>query len=290
MSKSEFDANQFKIGQRNSWDNVAVGWNKWWKTFEKGAQKVSNKLVELAEIKPGQRVLDIATGIGEPAITAARTVGDKGHVIATDISTQMLAIGRERAIAQGLQNMIEFREGDAESVDLPNSSFEAVLSRWGLMFLPNLRMALDNIQKSLINGGRLAAAVWGEPDKVPFINLPMTFVREQLQLPPPPPGIPGPFSLADVDAFKNSLLESGFGDIHHENIDATFEYDSAEDYVRFIQDIAAPVNMMLANETEKRREEIWKGLTDQVRLKFKDSTSGRVNLNNKVICLVGRRQ
>jgi ubiquinone/menaquinone biosynthesis C-methylase UbiE len=290
MSKSEFDANQFKIGQRNSWDNVAVGWNKWWKTFEKGAQKVSNKLVELAEIKPGQRVLDIATGIGEPAITAARTVGDKGHVIATDISTQMLAIGRERAIAQGLQNMIEFREGDAESVDLPNSSFEAVLSRWGLMFLPNLRMALDNIQKSLINGGRLAAAVWGEPDKVPFINLPMTFVREQLQLPPPPPGIPGPFSLADVDAFKNSLLESGFGDIHHENIDATFEYDSAEDYVRFIQDIAAPVNMMLANETEKRREEIWKGLTDQVRLKFEDSTSGRVNLNNKVICLVGRRQ
>lgn len=290
MSKSQFDANQFKIGQRNSWDNVAVGWNKWWKTFEKGAQKVSNKLVELAEIKPGQRVLDIATGIGEPAITAARTVGDKGHVIATDISTQMLAIGRERTIAQGLQNMIEFREGDAESVDLPNSSFEAVLSRWGLMFLPNLRMALDNIQKSLINGGRLAAAVWGEPDKVPFINLPMTFVREQLQLPPPPPGIPGPFSLADVDAFKNSLLESGFGDIHHENIDATFEYDSAEDYVRFIQDIAAPVNMMLANETEKRREEIWKGLTDQVRLKFEDSTSGRVNLNNKVICLVGRRQ
>ena len=272
MSKSQFDANQFKIGQRDSWDNVAVGWNKWWKTFEKGAQKVSNKLVELAEIKPGQRVLDIATGIGEPAITAARTVGDKGHVIATDISTQMLAIGRERAIAQGLQNMIEFREGDAESVDLPNSSFEAVLSRWGLMFLPNLRMALDNIQKSLINGGRLATAVWGEPDKVPFINLPMTFVREQLQLPPPPPGIPGPFSLADVDAFKNSLLESGFGDIHHENIDATFEYDSAEDYVRFIQDIAAPVNMMLANETEKRREEIWKGLTDQVRLKFEDST------------------
>ena len=290
MSKSQFDANQFKICQRDSWDNVAVGWNKWWKTFEKGAQKVSNKLVELAEIKPGQRVLDIATGIGEPAITAARTVGDKGHVIATDISTQMLAIGRERAIAQGLQNMIEFREGDAESVDLPNSSFEAVLSRWGLMFLPNLRMALDNIQKSLINGGRLAAAVWGEPDKVPFINLPMTFVREQLQLPPPPPGIPGPFSLADVDAFKNSLLESGFGDIHHENIDATFEYDSAEDYVRFIQDIAAPVNMMLANETEKRREEIWKGLTDQVRLKFEDSTSCRVNLNNKVICLVGRRQ
>ena len=161
MSKSQFDANQFKIGQRDSWDNVAVGWNKWWKTFEKGAQKVSNKLVELAEIKPGQRVLDIATGIGEPAITAARTVGDKGHVIATDISTQMLAIGRERAIAQGLQNMIEFREGDAESVDLPNSSFEAVLSRWGLMFLPNLRMALDNIQKSLINGGRLADSCLG---------------------------------------------------------------------------------------------------------------------------------
>ena len=71
MSKPEFESNQYKIGQRKSWDSVAGGWHKWWKTIEKGGQKVSDKLVELAEIKPGQKVLDIATGIGEPALTAA---------------------------------------------------------------------------------------------------------------------------------------------------------------------------------------------------------------------------
>src|SRR5574341_96979 len=113
MKKSEFDPAQYKISQRKNWDSVASGWQKWWRTFEKGAQKVSDKLVELAEIGPGQKVLDIATGIGEPAITAARTVGIKGHVTATDISPEMLAIGRERAQLEG-RKTIDFKEGNAE--------------------------------------------------------------------------------------------------------------------------------------------------------------------------------
>jgi ubiquinone/menaquinone biosynthesis C-methylase UbiE len=86
MSRPGFGSNQFKISQRKSWDGVAAGWQAWWKTIEKGGQKVSDKLFGLAAIKPRQKVLDIATGIGEPAVTAARTVGDKGHVTATDIS------------------------------------------------------------------------------------------------------------------------------------------------------------------------------------------------------------
>ena len=86
MSKGNFNPDEFKINQRQSWDSVASGWQKWWKTIEISAQKVSNRLVEFAEIRAGQRVLDIATGIGEPAITAAKIVGKKGHVTATDIS------------------------------------------------------------------------------------------------------------------------------------------------------------------------------------------------------------
>ena len=85
-SSFPFDPNQFKMGQRQSWDSVAQGWRTWWEPIEKGSQKLSNRLVELAKIKPGQRVLDIATGIGEPAMTAAKLVGSSGHVIATDIS------------------------------------------------------------------------------------------------------------------------------------------------------------------------------------------------------------
>ena len=119
---STFDPNQFKMGQRQNWNSVAEGWKQWWDAFEKGAHRLSNRLIELAKIKSGQRVLDIATGIGEPAITAAKIVGTSGHVLATDISTQMLRIAKERAASLGLQDIIEFKESDAEVLDLPNSS------------------------------------------------------------------------------------------------------------------------------------------------------------------------
>lgn len=287
MSKSEYDAEQFKIGQRKSWDTVAAGWQKWWKTLENGAHNVSEKLVTLAEVRQGQRVLDIATGIGEPALTAARAVGSNGQIIATDISPQMLAIGIERARSEGLKN-VEFREGDAELLNLPNSFFDAVLCRWGLMFLPDLSAALKRIHKSLVPGGRLSAAVWAHPSKVPFIDLPMTVVRKQLKLPQPPQGIPGPFSLADLNTFQNSLQQAGFTDIHSESVKVTFEFDSPDDYIKFVQEIAAPVNMMLANETEDRKKEIWSAIADQVNLLYLDSHTGHAKFDNESICVVGR--
>jgi ubiquinone/menaquinone biosynthesis C-methylase UbiE len=97
---SEDEEYKKRSQQHQSWDNVARGWQKWWKTFEKDAQKVNERLVELAEIKQGDRVIDIATGIGEPAITAAKKVGIEGYVLATDISPQMLAIAKERTVSR----------------------------------------------------------------------------------------------------------------------------------------------------------------------------------------------
>ena len=113
---STLDPKQFKEAERQKWDNVADGWQKWWKTLERGAGKLSKRLVELAKIKPGSRVLDIATGIGEPAITAAKQAGKSGQVLATDLSPQMLSVARQRAASLGLQDVIEFKEGDAESM------------------------------------------------------------------------------------------------------------------------------------------------------------------------------
>jgi ubiquinone/menaquinone biosynthesis C-methylase UbiE len=143
---------------------VAEGWQKWWKTFEQHAQTVNERLVELAEIKQGDKVLDIATGIGEPAITAARKVGINGHVLATDISPQMLKIAKQRSISFGLQDIVEFKEIDAERIDidlqslLQLSSFNAVLCRWGLMFVPNLTSTLTNIYKLLSSGGKVRSS------------------------------------------------------------------------------------------------------------------------------------
>src|ERR687896_1341198 len=147
MMSSLSSAEEFKDGQRQSWNSVSEGWKNWWRTFENGAQNISSKLVELVHTKPGDKILDIATGIGEPAVTAAKRVGNNGHIVATDISPQMLSIAKQRATSLGLQNVIEFKEGDIETIDLPSSTFDAVLCRWGLMFLPDLKAGLTNIYR-----------------------------------------------------------------------------------------------------------------------------------------------
>lgn len=286
---SNIDPAQFKQGQRESWDTVAAEWQKWWKTTEAAAEKVSRRLIELAEIKPDSKVLDIATGIGEPSITAAKKIGGgNGHVLATDISPQMLSIARQRAASLGLQDVIEFKEGDAETISLPDSAFDAVLCRWGLMFLPDLKTSLSNIYTSLVDGGHLAAAVWASPDKVPFIAVALNTVLKETNSPQPPPGIPGPFSLSDENNLKDSFIKSRFTDIIIDKINVVFNFDSAEDYTSFVHGTAAPVRAMLANETLERREEILKVVSQSVK-KYADNGTGTVKLSNEAICIVGRK-
>lgn len=280
------DSKQYKEGQRQSWDGVAVGWQKWWKTIEVGAEKVSRRLIELAEIKPGSRVLDIAMGIGEPAIAAANQVGNRGHVLATDISSQMLSIAKQRAISLGLQQVIEFKEGDAETIDLPTSTFDAALCRFGLMFLPDLRTGLSNIYRSLVEGGHFAAAVWASPDKVPFIFVPLNTVMKETNSPPPPEGTPGPFSLSNENILKGSFLKSGFKGITIERINVSFDFDSAEAYTSFAYETAGPLHAMLANETKERREQILEAVTESAR-KYADNSTGNVKFSNEAICIVG---
>ena len=287
MSKVNFDPEEFKINQKNSWDSVATGWQKWWKTIEKGAKTVSDKLVEMAEIRAGQRVLDIATGIGEPAITAGKIVGQEGHVTATDISPEMLAIGEERARSQGLQDIIEFVQSDAENLKLrTDDKFDATLCRWGLMFLPNLDTALSSIQDKLVSGGRLAAAVWSEPSKVPFISLSMDTARKHIGA-LPGQGLPGPLSLADMESLKKSFDKAGFRAIRTERIPVIFEFDSAEDYTKFNQDIVAPIRTILSKESETKKQQVWNDVTEQAKLKYSDPDSGRVKFVNEAICIVG---
>jgi ubiquinone/menaquinone biosynthesis C-methylase UbiE len=286
MSGQPFSPEQFKAQQRQMWDNVAAGWQAWWATFEHGAQRVSDKIVELAEIKPGDKVLDIATGIGEPAITAARWVRPNGKVVATDISPQMLAIAKARARSLGLDSVMEFGESDAEALDFPKSTFNAILSRWGLMFLPNLPAALAGIRQLLAPDGRLSAAVWSAPSKVPLLDLAFSTVRKQIDAPAPLPGTPGPFALADADALERSFSKAGFKDIRIEILQTTFGFDSPESYTRFHQQIAAPIQAMLSSQTEERKRQVWNSVTEAV-WRYADS-HGRVNLDNEVICIAGK--
>jgi SAM-dependent methyltransferase len=208
VSAQPFDPTRFKAAQRADWSDAAAGWRRWWKTIEDGLGPVSDRLVDLAQLKSGDKVLDIATGIGEPAVIAARRVGRAGPVLAIDIAPGMLAIGRERANELRLDN-IEFREADAEQVELPHESFDSVLSRFGLMFFPNLDAVLHRIRRTLIKGGRLAAAVWGRPERSPFTALPAQTLMRQLNLPPARARHTGPVQPRRHRCFRTSVAGHG---------------------------------------------------------------------------------
>jgi hypothetical protein len=115
----------------------------------------------------------------------------------------------------------------------------------------------------------------------------MDTARKRLQTSFSGQGDPGPFTLADVGLLKKSLLKAGFTDVRSEKIEVTFEFDSAEDYTKFNQDIVAPIRTILSNETENTRKQVWNDVTEQAKLKYSDHDSGHVKFVNEAICVVG---
>ena len=279
---------EFKAAQRTSWNNAALSWKEWWATFEDaGAHALSDRLVELAEAKPGQRVLDIATGIGEPAITTANRVKPNGMVTGIDISSEMLAIAYERARERGLEDVVHFETADAETYAYPALSFNAVLSRWGLMFLPDLVPTLQGIRESLVPDGIFVAAVWSDPEKVPVLTLAQKTAAEQVGVPPPAPGNPGSFRLSDMASMGNSSDRARFRNIRSEILVVPFRFNSVKRFVDFQKAINVPVAVMLKNQPIEKQEEVWRAISQSVE-PFADD-KGAVMLDNEVICITGRR-
>lgn len=141
-------------------------------------------------------------------------------------------------------------------------------------------------------GGRFAAAVWSTPDKVPQLSIPMNIARRETNSPPPSPGTPGPFSLADEKLLYSVFEKAGFKNIQMEKIRVTFQFDTAEDFTKFTQDIAAPVNAILKNQSKESTEQIWNMITHDVsklKTNSKDSNDkkGPVSIDNEAICVVG---
>ena len=280
MSGAHLDSQSLKGDQKRDWDSAAAGWRKWWPVFEKAAQHVSDRLVDLAGIKPGDRVLDIATGNGEPAVTAARRVGPAGRVVATDQSAGMLAIARERAATLGIGN-IDFRESDAESLALSERDFDAVVCRWGFMFMPDLAAALNGIRSRMKPGARLATAVWSTPDKVPMITVGAAIVRQLANLPPPPPNALDPLRLADTSILERALTASGFKSVTIERLQVVFEFASPEAFTQFRREVSAPFRALLERQTHELRDRIVNAVTEAARAYA--GADGKVRTSNETI-------
>jgi len=285
MTEKSQASNELKQQQRLDWDSAAAGWKQWWSVFEHAAQHVSDRLVDLAQVRPGARVVDLATGIGEPAITAARHVGTAGRVVAIDQSPGMLAVARERAAALGLANL-EFRVGDIESLEAEEHGFDSGLCRWGLMFVPDLDSAARGIRRALKAGALFATAVWSSPDKVPMISLGGDAMRRIAGLPPRQPGALDPFRLADVTILTRALEGAGFSEIRSEPVEVAFEFASADEFTRFRVDVSSPLRAVLERCTPAMREQIMRA-TVEAAAPYQRA-DGSLRLSNLSICIAAR--
>jgi SAM-dependent methyltransferase len=274
MESKAIDPVEFREAQHRHWDSAAVGWMDWSAFNDRADRHISERLVELAGVQPGSRVLDVAAGYGEPALTAARKAGPKGSVVATDISAEMLTFGRERAAAAGLGN-VEFMESDASSLDFPPASFDAAVSRWGIIFEPDAEAAARRIRGFLKPGARMAISSWGEPDQVPFLSIPMRTTMERLDVPPPPAGTPGPLSRPTPAAI------GGFSKVAVEQDEVTFEFDSPEHFTAYVRAISAPIRAMIEQHAGEAQEEAWDAITQAAA--DVGGRSGPLSLSNVVL-------
>lgn len=270
--------------QRDFWLSAAPGWKALFVGLERAAQHISNRLVDLAGIQEGDRVLDIATGSGEPAITAARKVGPEGLVVATDQSATMLELARERAQALGLRNL-KFIETDAETLAIEERDFNAALCRWGLMFVVDLDAATRRIAALLASRGSFATAVWGPAEKVPMASVGEEAVRQLAKLPPPVEGAPHPLRLADTKLLERSLNRAGFKDIQAESMTVKFEWQSAEAFVEERRALSAPFRSMLSKQTPELQGQILAAMASAAG-NYADA-SGIVRMDNEAICVAG---
>lgn len=256
MNSKGIDAGDFRAAQHRNWDSAAVGWMEWSEFNDRADRHISERLVELAGVGPGSRVLDVAAGYGEPALTAARKAGPEGRVVATDISAEMLAFARERAAAAGLGN-VEFVESDAAGLDFPPASFDAAVSRWGIIFEPDAEAAAARIRGFLKPGGRFTVASWGEPEQVPFLSLPMRTTRERFGIAPPAAGTPGPLSRPTPAAIGGLLEGGGFSEVSVEQAAVTFEFDSPQHFTAYVRAISAPIRAMIEQHAGGAEDEAW---------------------------------
>jgi len=261
MDSEAIDPVGFREAQHRNWNSAAAGWKEWSEFNDRADRHISERLVELAGVRAGSRVLDVAAGYGEPALTAARRAGPAGSVVATDISAEMLAFGRERAATAGLTN-VEFIESDASRLDFPQGSFDAAVSRWGIIFEPDAEAAAARIRGFLGPGGRIAIASWGEPDRVPFLSLPMRTTIERLGVPPPPAGTPGPLSRPTPAALAALLEGGGFSRVAVEASEVIYEFDSPADFTAYVRAIAAPLRAMIEQHAGEAQEEAWEAITE----------------------------
>ncbi|WP_382153246.1 class I SAM-dependent methyltransferase [Hydrogenophaga sp. ANAO-22] len=270
-----FDAEKFRQSTRAQWENAAEAWDRWAPLLARWLGPATEAMLDMAAVGPGSRVLDVAAGAGEQTLVAARRVGARGHVLATDISPAILRHAKSAAEQAGLSN-VDTLELDGERHDvLPRASFDAAVSRVGLIYFPDQQRALAGIRHALKPGGRFAAVVYSTAERNPFFAVPVGIIRRRAQLPPPLPGQPGPFSLGAEGVLAKTLEQAGFRDVEVRRVDSPVRLPTAAECVRFERESFGALHQMLAGLSEDERADTWTEI-EQALARFETEAGGFV--------------
>lgn len=254
---TRFDPEKFRATTRTQWEAAAEAWDRWSPLLASWLGNATEVMMDAAGIRPGARVLDVAAGAGDQTLVAARRVSPAGSVLATDISPTILRYAKSAAEKAGLAN-VETRELDGERHDLlPQSSFDAAISRVGLIYFPDQQRALAGILHALRPGGRFAAVVYSTPERNAFFALPVGIIRRRAQLAPPLPGQPGPFSLGGEGVLQRTLEQAGLRDVQVQKVDSPLRLPSAAECVRFERESFGALLQMMSAMGDAERAATW---------------------------------
>ena len=258
QATAAFDPQKFKQTTRAQWEAAAEAWDRWGPLLARWLGPSTEAMLDMAGVGRGTKVLDVAAGAGEQTLTAARRVGSEGRVLATDISPAILRYALAAAQKAGHAN-VETLELDGERHDtLPENSFDAAISRVGLIYFPDQQRALHGIRHALRSGGRFAAVVYSTPDKNPFFSVPVGIIRRRANLPPPLPGQPGPFSLGAEGVLARTLEQAGFRDVEVRRVDSPVRVSSSAECVRFERESFGALHQMMASLDDAERADTWR--------------------------------
>lgn len=245
------------------WSGVASGWGEHADFIEARGADVTRRLLADSGPGPGERVLELACGTGDVGLAAAGLVAP-GEVVVSDVAAEMTAIAARRAEARGLDNVTAQTFG-IEAINSGDATFDVVLCREGLMFAVDPSLAVHEIARVLRPGGRVGVAVWGPRAQNPWLGVVFDAVAEQLGRPIPPPGVPGPFALADADELQRLLIDGGFADVTVGELPVPLSAPSFAVWWTRVSALAGPLTTILAGMPEADTRELLARLQDAVR-------------------------
>jgi SAM-dependent methyltransferase len=260
---ARFDAVKYKNATREQWQSAAKAWYQWSATLNQWLGPATDRMLDMAGIAEGHKVLDIAAGAGEQSITAAKRVGANGRVLATDISPNILEYAKQMAEQAGVHN-IETAVMDGENLTLEDASFDAVISRVGLIYFPDQQKALKEMLRVLKPGGKVAAIVYSTPDKNKFFSIPVGIIRTRAKLPPPLPGQPGPFSLGATGIIEKAFADAGFTNVRSELVNAPLQLTSARECVRFEKESFGALHQMMSTLADDEKAAVWEEIEHEL--------------------------